>query len=467
MLLVSNVFDNTLRPSGEFVCRGVQARPGVGYLTQLEAMRYLEVGGYYKTPRFPIWVVGSTSHFTVMFGDARCLQESQSDVLLEKCRRAFKAIDGGEENGFIPTQALGGFLKSLDLDIADHGVQTLAATLEVHGAGIILWEDLWKHTSRLMTGASLESVLQLSDTQESKDDGLPPLLLTQFGDGDKKPGALETDAEMAKRWATEMDSISMEGENATLSSSTATAVSSSILEPTAFASDPGAASAGTAAASMEVETPMTDEELARKLQEEWNAEYSSPGAVSQSGPTSNNSVTAVRGSPTPSNWSTLANDDMNIPSQVTADTSLNANNSGGGSSSSATGNMTSTTTGTTGTGNSASNLSSISSATANNSSNPGDEGGNSSAGNLKPMEHEKFGRTFQLYHYNGLRGGNFKAFRVTRLSPEEAVGASISLMGNQASSAAHNGNGDLEDVVRTKWPSSMINWLGSPPPSID
>lgn len=481
IIAVSNVFDNTLRPSGEFVCRGVQARPVVGYLTQLEAMRYLEVGGYYKTPRFPIWVVGSTSHFTVMFGDATCLQESQSDVLLEKCRRAFKAIDGGEENGFIPTQALGGYLKSLDLDIADHGVQTLAATLEVHGAGIILWEDLWKHTSRLMTGASLESVLQLTDTQESKDDSLPPLLLTQFGDGDKKPDALETDEDMAKRWAAEMDSISMEGENATLSSSVATAVSTSILEPSGFASNPEAESSGVAAAaaSMEVETPMTDEELARKLQEEWNAEYSATiggsGNAGHSAPTSNNSITAVRGSPTPSNWSNLANDDMNIPSQVTADTSMNASGNMGGSSSSVTGNMTSTTTATTGTGNS--NLSSVSS-TTNTCSNP-NEGGSSNIGSTtdgavsskfgtsKPMEHEKFGRTFQLYHYNGLRGGSFKPFRVTRLSPEEAVGASISLMGSHHSSAAHNGNGDLEDVVRTKWPSSMINWLGSPPPSID
>ena len=38
---VSNVFDHTLRPSGELICRGIQTRPDIGYLSQLEAMRYL------------------------------------------------------------------------------------------------------------------------------------------------------------------------------------------------------------------------------------------------------------------------------------------------------------------------------------------------------------------------------------------------------------------------------------------
>ena len=95
---VSNVFDNTMKPSGDLTCRGIQSRPAIGYLTQLEALRYCESGGYYKSPLFPIWVVGSTSHFTVLFGDSSCLRESKSDELLEKCRRAFKAVDN-DENG--------------------------------------------------------------------------------------------------------------------------------------------------------------------------------------------------------------------------------------------------------------------------------------------------------------------------------------------------------------------------------
>lgn len=394
---MSNVFDNTLTPSGEFVCRGIQSRPAIGYLSQLEAMRYCEVGGYYKTPRFPIWVVGSTSHFTVMFGDAACLKETTSDVLLEKCRRAFKSIDGGEENGFIPTNKLGQFFKSLELDLPDHGVQALSATIEVHGAGIILWDDLWKHTSRLMTGASLENVLQLTDTQGgSNDDEPPPLLLTQFGESedlDRKPSAsgstlqhrsqVDNDEEIAKRLSEEW-----QGESHAVAASAST----------------------TAVSPMDFESTLSDEELARRLQEEWNSELSGAG-------TSSNSVTAVRGSP--SSWRSFADDTNTISS---------------------TDSIPSSTL--------------VSHPNSSNSNGP------------NKQEFKKAGITFQLYHYNGLRGGVLKPFRVTRFSAEEAVGASTSLTGNVASSATH-GSGDLEDVIRTKWPSCTIDWLGAPPPTID
>ena len=309
-ILVSNVFDHTLRPSGELVCRGIQSQPAIGYLTQLEAMRYLEVGAFYKSPRFPIWVVGSSSHFTVMFGDASALKESASDALLEKVRRAFKRMEGGaEENGFIQTHQLGDFLKSLDLtSIKDHEVQTLAAFLDRYGAGIILWEDLWKRTSRLLTGASLESILDGTDEASNNN----------------------------------------------------TSNTASAPEATNNAA-------------------MSDEELARKLQAEWNDEVEILPAASL----------------------------VNVFDEKTTQTTSS-------------------------------------------SSNPT----------------ETFGHTFQLYHYNGLRGGNFKAFSVTRLSADEAIGASISL-GGEASAGGFGGGGELDAVLRTKWPSCKIDWLHGSPPSID
>ncbi|CAJ1945895.1 unnamed protein product [Cylindrotheca closterium] len=261
-------------------------------------MRYLEVGGYYKTPKYPIWVVGSTSHFTVMFGDAACLQESSSDVLLEKVRRAFKRMEGGaEENGFIQSQQLGQFLKSLDLNIADHNVQTLAATMEVHGAGIILWEDLWKRTSRLLTGASLEAVLS-----DDADNGA--------------------------------------------------------ASQTAMVTTPAAAP-----------EQLSDEELARRLQAEWNGEPV---------------VLPPAPAPAPA-----------------------------------------------------------------------------------AQRKEEYGKTFQMYHYNGLRGGNLRCFRVTRLSADEAIGASVSLASGQSSIPMMVDSGSLEDVLRCKWPSCKIDWMGNAQPSID
>lgn len=321
---VSNVFDHTLRPSGELICRGIQKRPVIGYLTQLESMRYLEVGGYYKSPEFPIWVVGSTSHFTVLFGDASCLKESASDRILERVRRAFKQMDGGEEQGFIQLDQLGDFLRKLDLydKLGDHGVQTLGATMEVAGAGILLWEDVWKRVSRLLTGASLETVLNVDE--DMNDSGSP---------------------------------------HATMSSS---------VQPHHAPLVPA------------TQKPLSDEEYARQLQAEWNGQdFPTPNPI-----------------PTPQ---------------------------GQGSS----------------------------------PSNPQQQ---------QQQQGKEFGTTFQLYHYNGLRGGTMKPFRVTRLSSEEAIGASVSLgasssQGNIGSSNASDGG--LEDVLRTKWPSCKIDWLNGSPPSID
>ena len=305
------------------MCRGIQSQPAIGYLTQLEAMRYLEVGGYYKSPRLPVWVIGSTSHFSVMFGDSNALKESASDALLERVRRAFKRMEGGaEENGFIQSTQLGDFLKSLDLTtISDHQVQTLAAVMDRYGAGIILWEDLWKKTSRLLTGASLESIL----------------------DGSEEASG-------------------------TLTPTTSNTAMTNVSNPN--------------------DAPMSDEDLARKLQAEWNNEQQlSPGSMLT-----------------------------------------------GAFDSGATGSGTSS----------------------------------QKSMNTAPAETESFGHTFQLYHYNGLRGGHFKAFRVTRLSADEAIGASISLGGsNQASHNAGGFGGELDAVLRTKWPSCKIDWLHGGSPSID
>lgn len=409
---VSNVFDNTLTPSGELTCRGIQFRPNIGYLSQLEALRYCEVGGYYKNPQCSVWVVGSTSHFTVLFGDSSCLKESESDLLLEKCRRAFKAVEGGEEHGFISTQHLGTVIESLGLNIGgDTGVSTLAAFLEVNGAGIILWDDFWKATSRLMTGASLETVLT-TDSGGAAGDQPPPLLLTNFpenatSDLDQKPSAkpaaaasapsVESDEELARRLASEWG----------------------------CGADPPAAAAARSTSPMEVEssTALSDEELARKLQAEWDAEVSGGGGGGAS------SVAAVGGSSPSSQWGNF--------------------DTGGTNSGMATPDMTPMST-------------------IEDSNKP--EGSIASSNNNQShkLDFEKYGDSFEMYHYNGLRGGTLTPFRVTRLSAEEAVGASIALNRGTSSVSNHSGgSGDLEDVVRTKWPSCMINWLGKKPPYID
>ena len=54
--------------------RGVGARAPVGFLSLHEAYDYFRVGRHYKTPRSPVWVVYSESHYSLLFSrDARTL----------------------------------------------------------------------------------------------------------------------------------------------------------------------------------------------------------------------------------------------------------------------------------------------------------------------------------------------------------------------------------------------------------
>jgi len=459
---VSNVFDNTISLGGggdattdnnnndddDLKCHGIQSQPSIGYLSQLESLRYCEVGGYYKAPKCPIWVVGSTSHFSVLFGEENSLKESKSDELLERCRRAFKSVEGGEENGFVGVDALGLVLDKLDLQLGledgSNGVQSLAASLEVSGAGIILWDDFWKAASRLLTGASLESVLQregpvnmptqIDVVNEANDNTLDssnsvPMAITQFGEGqhssEQQQGnvahsaslpssRMESDEELAKRLAAEWetDDVQVWQNETTSGQGVANATGSK-----------------------------SDEELARELQAQWNADEDD-GNEGSSGINNDISSTAAVNPKSESDDMELSpinenfgvNFDGENPQKSTAASKVNPDESPG----------------------------------------PTPMFEDQTTNEIQPYDFEQFGESFQLHHYNGLRGGLLTSFRVTRLSSQEAVGASVALSTNaQGASAAlstgqaGSGGGDLEDVVRTKYPSCTFNWGGRSPPSID
>ncbi|KAJ7993533.1 hypothetical protein DPEC_G00273390 [Dallia pectoralis] len=69
---VSNVFnDNMELDSGNgnmTLLKGVSGRSDIGLLSLFEHYNICKVGSNLKTPRFPIWVVCSESHFSVLFG---------------------------------------------------------------------------------------------------------------------------------------------------------------------------------------------------------------------------------------------------------------------------------------------------------------------------------------------------------------------------------------------------------------
>mmetsp|Transcript_12056 Transcript_12056/g.23575 ORF Transcript_12056/g.23575 Transcript_12056/m.23575 type:complete len:463 (+) Transcript_12056:388-1776(+) len=146
----SQVHDGTVDMGGGMILRGVPSRPSIGYLTHLEALRYCEVGSFLKKPFLPVWVVGSDSHYTVLFGtDPNINKESERQAALAKAKRAFKEQDR-EENGFISVENLGEVMRSLDLELSDKQFADLVSQVEVPGSQLVLWDDFWRKVKPLL-----------------------------------------------------------------------------------------------------------------------------------------------------------------------------------------------------------------------------------------------------------------------------------------------------------------------------
>ncbi|KAE9147044.1 hypothetical protein PF006_g8243, partial [Phytophthora fragariae] len=160
---VSNVFDGSV-PMGDsgLLLHGVPQRARIGYLTQLEAVCYCQVGSYYKSPQFPVWVLGSSSHFSVGFAlDARVCEESASTQLFQRVQRVFKTFDP-METGFMEMASLPSRSSSSELEISD-------------GAGIVLWDEYWKVISVLVHTNDFELALSGEYDANARTEARTPL----------------------------------------------------------------------------------------------------------------------------------------------------------------------------------------------------------------------------------------------------------------------------------------------------
>ncbi|KAI0239281.1 putative ubiquitin carboxyl-terminal hydrolase MINDY-4 [Lamellibrachia satsuma] len=67
----SNVFNDVMELENDtgpaLVLKGIDCRQSIGFLSLFEHYQSCQVGTYMKTPKFPIWVVCSESHFSVLF----------------------------------------------------------------------------------------------------------------------------------------------------------------------------------------------------------------------------------------------------------------------------------------------------------------------------------------------------------------------------------------------------------------
>ncbi|XP_032428728.1 probable ubiquitin carboxyl-terminal hydrolase MINDY-4 [Xiphophorus hellerii] len=82
---VSNVFDNDIElDSGNdnmTLLKGIKDQCQIGLLSLFEHYNICKVGAYLKSPSYPIWVVCSESHFSVLFGLQRELLTNQDEDL--------------------------------------------------------------------------------------------------------------------------------------------------------------------------------------------------------------------------------------------------------------------------------------------------------------------------------------------------------------------------------------------------
>ncbi|XP_077453825.1 ubiquitin carboxyl-terminal hydrolase MINDY-3 isoform X1 [Stigmatopora argus] len=131
---VANVWDGDRECSG-MKLHGIHKQASVGFLTLMESLRYCKVGTYMKSPKFPIWIIGSETHLSVFFTKEMSLVGPECPS--ELARRVFQSFDP-EDNGFIPDCLLQEVMKALDLVSEPEYVTLVKNKLDPENLGIIL-----------------------------------------------------------------------------------------------------------------------------------------------------------------------------------------------------------------------------------------------------------------------------------------------------------------------------------------
>lgn len=136
---VANVFDERMDLGGGMFLKGVSTNVEVGFLTLLESLNFCKVGQNLKRPKWPIWVVGSESHYTVLFAFGPSVQdENEMEERESKIRRAFDAQDQSGGGGFISVEGLQQVLRETNVNLPSQKLDQLCS------AGFIVWSEFWQ-----------------------------------------------------------------------------------------------------------------------------------------------------------------------------------------------------------------------------------------------------------------------------------------------------------------------------------
>ena len=133
--------------------RGVPTKPPVGLLSELESLRYLEVGSYYKQPAHPIWVVASDSHFSVLFGTSASVQHvDEATAIEERLLASFSEFDQ-EGNGFVSGEHLPTLVAGLP-QWQTPPLEELRSLIDPDGTSLLVWEAFHRVMMQYLGGRS-------------------------------------------------------------------------------------------------------------------------------------------------------------------------------------------------------------------------------------------------------------------------------------------------------------------------
>ncbi|KFK24262.1 hypothetical protein AALP_AAs40498U000500 [Arabis alpina] len=136
---VPNVFDGKIDFGGNMFLQGISKHVEVGFLTLLESLGFCTVGQNLKCPKWPIWVIGSESHYTVLFAlDPSVQEENELELRESQIRRAFDARDQSGGGGFISVEAFHQVVQETNIRLPTEKLNDICAT------GFIVWSELWQ-----------------------------------------------------------------------------------------------------------------------------------------------------------------------------------------------------------------------------------------------------------------------------------------------------------------------------------
>lgn len=134
---VPEVFDGNMDVGGGMTVKGIPSKVEVGFLTLLEAFKYCTVGQFLKRPKWPIWVVGSESHYTVLFALQHNIQdENELEDRERRIRQAFDSHDQSGGGGFIVASSMQQLLRDMNIAMPREMVDNLCAN------EFVVWNEL-------------------------------------------------------------------------------------------------------------------------------------------------------------------------------------------------------------------------------------------------------------------------------------------------------------------------------------